>query len=639
MKIDNIKINKFGRHENLNLDFTHGINVITGNNESGKSTLLAFVRAVLYGFDSRASDNPRKKYLPWGSNPEDRFGGELTFTHKGNKYRAVAVFTQSKRTDLITLYNDITGEVVSVPEGRTIGEHILGLTAGAFDCSVFAAQLNSKGDFAKDKNGQLFTKLSNVSNTSTESAAEANRRLKKAIHQITNRTGEGILDKLYKRLESVKASLNLIENSQAQVGQLAQELEQLTESEEKLTNRRNYYMQFNEIKRAFSVLDSRKNILRKKKEIEDIHRDIESMNATMDPSLYDDIKPEKSGLFIFLFILMLLLFGGGVFGTVFTFLESQPFLYIIGCGVATLLFLLGSIICLLKIRVEPTIPTNLDEEFNQLEYLKSKQAAAEEELNEATEGLSIEELEEKWQVAANILEQAQLTQDTLQYIRQCPVEILAEKMESTTTELMDIQQRISYVKGNIDSMKAAQQRPDDNVTSAESIDIYQSIARTEEKIRIYVNRLEALYLAQNVLEQASEEMQNTFGPVINRYTQKNLTEMTGKQYGNVRITSDFQVSVHDSETLAGHNSSDYSGATEDQIYLSLRFALTSLIASGDEPLPLYLDDPFVQYDDQRYYSTLQFLRNFTEESGAQIILATCQSRELSPLQDYNHLRL
>jgi len=254
---------------------------------------------VLYGFDSRSSDNPRKKFLPWGSNPEDRFGGEITFSHMGKIYRAVAVFTQSKKTDVITLYNDVTGEIIPLPDGNTIGEYILGLTAGAFDCSVFAAQLDSKADFTKDKTGLLFTKLSSVSNDSTESSQEANRRLKKAIHQITNRSGEGVLDKLYKKLEKLKATLNVIDNNQAHIGDLSNELEQLTENEEKLEKRRAYYLQFGEIKRAFGILETRKVILRKIKEIEDIDQDIESVKSTMDPSLYDDLKPTKSGLFVF----------------------------------------------------------------------------------------------------------------------------------------------------------------------------------------------------------------------------------------------------------------------------------------------------------------------------------------------------
>ncbi|MBE7056295.1 MAG: hypothetical protein E7388_02485 [Ruminococcaceae bacterium] len=639
MKIKNIKINKFGCHTNLNLNFTDGVNVIKGNNESGKSTLLAFVRAVLYGFDSRSSDNPRKKFLPWGSNPEDRFGGEITFSHMGKIYRAVAVFTQSKKTDVITLYNDVTGEIIPLPDGNTIGEYILGLTAGAFDCSVFAAQLDSKADFTKDKTGLLFTKLSSVSNDSTESSQEANRRLKKAIHQITNRSGEGVLDKLYKKLEKLKATLNVIDNNQAHIGDLSNELEQLTENEEKLEKRRAYYLQFGEIKRAFGILETRKVILRKIKEIEDIDQDIESVKSTMDPSLYDDLKPTKSGLFVFLFILTLLLFGTGIFASVYMFLERRPFLHLIIAGVVTLLFLLFSIICLLKINVAPTIPTDTEENFHQLEYLKYKKAVAEEELVDLKAGATMEELEEKWTVTAKSLQDPKLNQDTLKYIMQCPPELIEEKLEAVTKELMETQQRISYVKGTRDSITTLQLTPEANSDLDDCDNIYQAISEVESRISTYKNKLDALYLAQNVLEISTTEMQNTFGPVINKYTHDYLLEMTGKEYGTIRIASDFQVSIYDETNMMSHSGNDYSGATEDQIYLAMRFALASLLDSDKDTLPLYLDDPFVQYDDTRYNTTLEFINNFTKKNNTQVLFATCQNRDLSPLQDYNFLVL
>ncbi len=638
MRIDSIKINKFGCHSNLNLNFTEGVNIVAGQNESGKSTLLAFIRAVLYGFDSRTSDNPRKKYLPWGSKADDHFGGEIIFSHKGNTYRAVALFTQSKRTDVITLYNDVTGQVISIPDGNTIGEYVLGLTAGAFDCSVFASQLDSKGDFTKDKNGLLFNKLTNVSNTSTESSQEAGRRLKKAVHQITNRSGDGILDKLYKKSEILKETLNSIDSRQAQVSQLFQDLEQLSEDEEKLKNRRSYYMQFSDIKKAFNVLDSRKAVIRKQKEIEDIERDIESLTVTMDPTIYDDIQPKTSGLFVFLFLLFLLLFGSGVFATIFVFLEALALYYTIGAGVGTLLMLLLSILCLLKIKKTPTLPNNLDEENNLLEQFEFKKSVAQEELFDLTQGLSSADLEEKWKIAADLIESAELTEDTLKYIKQCPPDLLEEKIETATKELMEIQQRISYVRGNLDSVNN-QGSVDGSGAFNDGKNIYDAIEETEAAIRTYKTKLEALQLAMSVLEQSEEEVQNTFGPVINRYTQQYLTAMTGKDFGKIRINSDFQVSVFDSENLAGHSSSDYSGATEDQIYLAMRFAFTKIIGGDNDSLPLFLDDPFVQYDDLRHGKTLKFMKDFTAETDTQIILSTCHNRDLSPLEDYNYITL
>ena len=109
-------------------------------------------------------------------------------------------------------------------------------------------------------------------------------------------------------------------------------------------------------------------------------------------------------------------------------------------------------------------------------------------------------------------------------------------------------------------------------------------------------------------------------------TQNYLDAMTGLKHGDLRISGDFDVSVYDSANMTCHVSEDYSGSTEDQIYLALRCALISLISQDGSPLPLYLDDPFVQYDDKRFAMTAEFMGHFTVNTGTQIILATCQSR-------------
>ena len=49
MRIDKIKINGFGKIKNKEIEFTDGINVIYGKNESGKSTFLKFIPCMLYG--------------------------------------------------------------------------------------------------------------------------------------------------------------------------------------------------------------------------------------------------------------------------------------------------------------------------------------------------------------------------------------------------------------------------------------------------------------------------------------------------------------------------------------------------------------------------------------------------------------
>ena len=49
MKLQRAQVTAFGRFQNLSLDFAPGLNVIYGHNEAGKSTLLHFLRGMLFG--------------------------------------------------------------------------------------------------------------------------------------------------------------------------------------------------------------------------------------------------------------------------------------------------------------------------------------------------------------------------------------------------------------------------------------------------------------------------------------------------------------------------------------------------------------------------------------------------------------
>ncbi|MET1247265.1 AAA family ATPase [Sporolactobacillus sp. STCC-11] len=84
MKINTLAIHRFGRFEDKKIDFPQTpIVMIYGENETGKSTMMAFILSQLFGF-------PSKKVLEkWkGKNRSDAFGGSLTFTaDDGKSYR------------------------------------------------------------------------------------------------------------------------------------------------------------------------------------------------------------------------------------------------------------------------------------------------------------------------------------------------------------------------------------------------------------------------------------------------------------------------------------------------------------------------------------------------------------------------
>jgi uncharacterized protein YhaN len=55
MKVERIKIEGYGRFRGLELSLSPGLNLIYGPNEAGKSTVMSFIRAVLFGFEKKAS--------------------------------------------------------------------------------------------------------------------------------------------------------------------------------------------------------------------------------------------------------------------------------------------------------------------------------------------------------------------------------------------------------------------------------------------------------------------------------------------------------------------------------------------------------------------------------------------------------
>ena len=91
MRLIRIEIEEFGKLTDLSLTLGEGMNLIEGKNESGKSTLLAFLRFALYGFPRRNSEGgeERDKRLSWRNR---RAAGSLTLEFEGEEYRITRSF-------------------------------------------------------------------------------------------------------------------------------------------------------------------------------------------------------------------------------------------------------------------------------------------------------------------------------------------------------------------------------------------------------------------------------------------------------------------------------------------------------------------------------------------------------------------
>ncbi len=164
MKLNKIYISAFGGLKDFTLDLADGLNVIYGNNEDGKSTVAAFIKAMFYGTGRNTkslADSVRLKYTPWDNST---MAGRIFFEHQNKKYCLEREFRKSDSTDRITLTDLDSGKTVDTNE--SLGQQFFGLSAAAFERSLFI----SGGDFIKDEAaaGEINGKLSNIALTGSE---------------------------------------------------------------------------------------------------------------------------------------------------------------------------------------------------------------------------------------------------------------------------------------------------------------------------------------------------------------------------------------------------------------------------------------------------------------------------------------
>ncbi len=208
MKFDKIFIGAFGGLEDFTLDFSDGLNIIYGQNENGKSTVMAFIKMMFYGSGKRSSQiaaSPRVKYTPWSGKT---MCGSVYFTHGGTRYCLEREFRKSDSTDKITLRNLDMG--TSENAESDIGTRFFGLTAAAFEKSNYVGLLSV---FSKDETaaGELGSRLSNLALTGDESVSyqEVEGRLalgREALISKNGKKGEYIEGCI--RLEALNAELS-----------------------------------------------------------------------------------------------------------------------------------------------------------------------------------------------------------------------------------------------------------------------------------------------------------------------------------------------------------------------------------------------------------------------------------------------
>lgn len=143
MEIRELYLKNFGKFSDHHFFMEDGIQIFYGENEYGKSTIYAFIKAMLFGLDrgrGRAAQNDEfSRYEPW-ENP-NYYAGIMRFTSGGKRFCLERSFDRYTKSASLVCEDD--GEEFSIEDGD-LAMLLGGLTREAFDNTIAVGQLSAK---------------------------------------------------------------------------------------------------------------------------------------------------------------------------------------------------------------------------------------------------------------------------------------------------------------------------------------------------------------------------------------------------------------------------------------------------------------------------------------------------------------
>ena len=281
MKIKSLYISAFGGVKDLKLDLNDNFNVIYGENENGKTTVMSFIKMMFYGSDRAKNDlakSPRKKYTPWDNS---QMAGSIDFTKDGKNYRLERIFGESNSTDKVTLINTDLGTRENV--SADIGTKLLGLSAAAFERSIFIGQFGFP-ESNQTAEGEINSKLSNLALTGEEDASfdEVYKRLEKAKFALASKSGRsGEYDKNLASLKALNEALIKANESQEKINFGNQKAREIIAEIEMLQKRANELKLTIDKEQDYRNADKLRELLSLKAELDEITKSLTLENGTV----------------------------------------------------------------------------------------------------------------------------------------------------------------------------------------------------------------------------------------------------------------------------------------------------------------------------------------------------------------------
>lgn len=566
MKLKNIQVNGFGKLEDKNIVFDDKINLVVGENESGKSTFMGFIKAIFYGINKNKAGNAfseYERYKPW---KDIEFSGKVEYEIDGKMYSIFRDFNKNTAKVYDDSGNDISKNYSKdKSRGISIGVEELKIDEELFENTAFIMQNTIGVDVDSQKN--IIQKLTNMFQSGDENVSYENvtKKLEKILYEEvgTERTQNKPKNIINRELTLKKIQREQLIGKRERQENLENEIKKIESKLSEITREISVANAVYEIKEKYQkLLHEKRNLYEAEQKV------LEKQKAENEKKEFELKK--KNNLLIGAVILTIVL------------------LSIIFKNYFALITLIPAIVVLTMNNTKKKTTTDENVEINQFDLI--------------VEELKKKENKELQQLEKNGIKKSMIDRKITE------IKTLIDGYEKTKND---------YILQS-HKLKLEEESLEQGVNKLNELE--EDIEALNEKKKKLDEKEESLKLALEVFYNSYEELKEKIVPDITEEIKNSVAKTTNGEYSNVKYNDETGLVV---ENKYGElmTLDKLSVGTIDQIYFGFRMAILNKLSN----IPLILDEAFVYYDDSRLENILKLLSMISSEK--QIILFTCSSRE------------
>ena len=612
MIIREANIGKFGKLENQKYQFASRINVIYGANESGKSTLMQFLKAMLFGLEKtrvRKTLDTYNRYEPWDT-PAYFYGSMMFETGQQQFLLERNFYYKEKRARLVNIRD---GEELSVEYGDL--DMLLGnVSAATYEntCCIGQEQLLP----GRELGVLLEDERSNLAQTGS-----GDFQLSKALQELEQKRKNA--EKTRKELEQQRLShIHQLEVNQQVLerdiaGLKAQQEKQSTQQGTVQEQVRALQQQMEPVQTAYQTVCRREQELKsavaqEQLEWEQAEREQWKREQFRREQEEAEALQQKSGKNAGFSPLLLIGVAGLILAPVLRsamdgFQKIAPALNII----CIILILTGLVSAYRKSREKKTADSGQKHRQSVNDSVQNHR----EQDSRANDRANLQSVERKGRKAA-------LDQQLQRVCQQKSV--LEEQLQQLKDQKKALQLQAARQEGSGDQVQSQIQEKEvelENLT--EQMAELQQETLEEQHAR---EDRDALELAAETMSRLAARMSKTLEHTLDKEMSGILAQITGNVHEQLQVTDGQGIVL--AEQMQKRTPEAYSQGTMQQAYFSYRMAAGHMLMK-EEPLPFLLDETFANYDEERLRQTLRWLA----EQENQIFLFTCRETEMRLLTE------